>query len=1061
MKTVLLSCLALFALQLHLAAQDLRGSVRDASTGDVLPGTLIRIEEKEINVITDADGSFRISGLDPGKLLIKFSYLGFESVEREIDFPENSLLDIMLKPGDTDLEEVEVFSTGYTEIPRERATGSFVSLDETLINRRVSTDLLDRLEDVTSGLVFNRVGSPSDRISIRGRSTIFATSQPLIVIDNFPYDGPLENINPNDVESISVLKDAAAASIWGARAGNGVIVITTKKGRMGQPLQVTLNSNVNIIERNDLFYNPRMGSQDVLFTEELIFERGFYNGLINNNNRPPLSPYVEDLIAARDGAISQEELSMRRLAYGERDSRQDLTNEFLRKSVNRQYALSISGGGDNHRFVYSLGMDDNSQGIVGNSRRRITLNVQNNWSVINDRLDISAGIYYARSDDRSPNELPNLYRYDRLRDEMGNPLPVIRDYSVRYLESIQNLPLQDWTYVPLNEIGINRNQANANDLRANFTAGYKIFDGLKAEVLYQYWENQSIGERLYQSQSYFTRNFINLYTEIGPSGDPMYNIPLGGIYDLSVSKAYSHSLRGQLRYDRIFKAHHRVNLLGGYEIKDRQVLGDNTRFYGFNDDLGISTPVDYVSQFRLFHSNALRNIPSGDSHSGLVDRFVSMYLNGSYSFLDKYIFTFSGRRDESNLFGVNANQRGVPLWSLGTAWVLSEESFYNNSQLPFLKLRLTYGFNGNLDRNLSAETTTVFRSSAINSNSSGFALPYAQITNPPNPDLRWERIRVFNAAIDMESRDGKFYATAEAFSKEGLDLIGDSPFAPSTGVFLFRGNFANTKSIGADLTLGARIRKGGFSWRPNLLMSYVDERVTAYFNEAVSFNYASAGQGAAIIPREGFPLYSLFSYPSGGLDPLTGDPTVMLEGVPSTEFNFIRTGFPVEELVYSGPMRPTHFGALRNDLQWKGFSLSVNVSYRMGYYYRRNSVNYFPILRGEGGHGDFARRWQQPGDESFTEVPSIPSVNNQNRDNAFLFSDALVEKGDHIRLQDVRVAYSFTKERIPGLPFRSAEAYIYGNNLGILWKASDDPLDPDFQTARPLRSIALGLRIDF
>ncbi|MEB2778757.1 TonB-dependent receptor plug domain-containing protein, partial [Algoriphagus sp. D3-2-R+10] len=167
------------------------------------------------------------------------------------------------------LGEVEVVSTGYQEIPRERASGSFVQLGQEMVNRRVSTNILDRLQDITPGLIFNRFNESQDPISIRGRSTIFANTTPLVVVDNFPYDGPLENINPNDVESFTILRDAAAASIWGARAGNGVIVITTKKGKSGSAPKVSLNTNLIFTEKPDLFYSPRMDNSDFVEVERM------------------------------------------------------------------------------------------------------------------------------------------------------------------------------------------------------------------------------------------------------------------------------------------------------------------------------------------------------------------------------------------------------------------------------------------------------------------------------------------------------------------------------------------------------------------------------------------------------------------------------------------------------------------------------------------------------------------------------------------------------------------------------------------------------------------------
>ncbi|RZS95782.1 TonB-dependent receptor plug domain-containing protein [Cecembia calidifontis] len=219
--------------------------------------------------------------------------------------PKEELLLIKLRPQDLSLSEVEIVSTGYQQLPKERATESFVQVENELISRRITTNLIDRLEDITPGLRFNRTGT--DPINIRGRDTLFANNRPLVIIDNFPYDGPLENINPNDVESITVLRDAAAASIWGARAGNGVIVINTKRGGFNTPVTVSITSNISTTDRQDAFYRPLMGTQDYISIERDLFNRGFYAGTENSIVRAPLSPVIETLIDARDGRITQQQ----------------------------------------------------------------------------------------------------------------------------------------------------------------------------------------------------------------------------------------------------------------------------------------------------------------------------------------------------------------------------------------------------------------------------------------------------------------------------------------------------------------------------------------------------------------------------------------------------------------------------------------------------------------------------------------------------------------------------------------------------------------------------------
>ena len=253
---------------------ELKGRVSD-ETGNALPGAFIKLSDAPYSAISNESGEFSLVA-PTGTYTLLASFIGMESLEIEVTLPLEAPLEITMSSQSLDLSSVEIVSTGYQQIPKERATGSYAFLDQELVQRKVGANVLERLEDVTSGLIFNQgAQAGNDPISIRGRSTIFSDTQPLIIVDNFPYDGPMENINPNDVASITVLKDAAAASIWGARAGNGVIVITTHRGTESQPLQVSFNSNVTISESRDLFYVPQMSIPDFVGIEKQLFENNF------------------------------------------------------------------------------------------------------------------------------------------------------------------------------------------------------------------------------------------------------------------------------------------------------------------------------------------------------------------------------------------------------------------------------------------------------------------------------------------------------------------------------------------------------------------------------------------------------------------------------------------------------------------------------------------------------------------------------------------------------------------------------------------------------------------
>ncbi|WP_215226776.1 SusC/RagA family TonB-linked outer membrane protein [Echinicola shivajiensis] len=1033
----------------------LKGLVLDETNQEPLPGALISVQNGAYKTVTDQKGTFALS-LPEGIYHFEISYLGFQTKEIELKIPSSGRKTIYMVSENLSLQQVEVVSTGYQKVPRERATGSFAYLNEDQLNRRVSLSVLDRLEDMTPGLIFNRDGE-RDPISIRGRSTIHAEVQPLIIVDNFPYDGPLDNINPNDVESITVLRDAAAASVWGARAGNGVIVITTKKGALGQRPQVSFNSNLTFTEKPDPFYLPKISIPDFVDLEKQLFEQGLFESAENSVSKQPLSPVVETLIAHRDGKISEQEAASRLEYYKQQDNRHQLSDLVYRPALNSQSALSIRGGGNLHRYSFSLGYDQNRNSLPNGNRKRLTLNAQNQWSLLDNKLNLSTGMYYVNGNTVQGTAPNLLYPYESLVDELGNPLAVTQGYSIRFLEDAEGQGLMDWSYYPLREQEQIKQIAKQQGIRLIGSVDYGLSPHLKAGVSYQFWNNDLENRNLREEQSYFARDMVNRFTQVEPDGTIFRPVPLGAVLDLSNGKAQSHTFRAQLNYNRQFAKGNRLDALLGYEIKRMDRTGAGIRYYGYDDDLGLSSPIDGSHAYRLNHSQTLVSIPSGISHEGIADRFVSYFTNLAYTLRNNYIFSASARKDRSNLFGVDSNRKGVPLWSVGGSWLISGEQFYKLKWMPYLRLRATYGYNGNIDKSLSAYTTASY---SISSSSLVPNLRQAVVTNPPNPDLQWERIKIINLGLDFETKNGRFSGYIEGFHKRGLDLIGDIPMVPSSGVNQFRGNFASTKSKGLDLMLTTTVLDKAVLWKNTFLFSHIQEEVTDYgVNTTQVTNYLTAG---LIHPVIGKPLHSVFTIPWAGLDRDTGNPLGILDGEPSMDYAAIFNTMALEDLDYKGTVRPRFYGAFRNDIQWKGFALSVNISYRLGYFYRRNSLSYLDVLEGRMPHSDYYLRWQQPGDEQKTMIPSFPDAYNSNREAIFRFSEALIERGDHIRLQDIRLSYTLDKIRMTKLPFKRAELYTYANNLGILWKAAkNDPLDPDFRSSRPLKSIALGLKIDF
>ena len=1064
MKTKLILFICLCLITMGLQAQDqpisFTGVIISQEDGKPLPGARVELGEGNLS-IADKTGAFTMESV-PGSFQLTVSFIGMVTREIPINLPLKEDLIIYLSPDTRQLQEVTVMSTGYQNLPVERVTGSFAAMDRELINRSVTTNFLDRLDNVVSGVAFNKgPGTGGEKLSIRGRSTLFANAEPLIVVDNFPYDGPLESINPNDIEQITVLKDAAAASIWGARAGNGVIVVTTIKGSQLAAPKVSFNASINYFQEPDPYYVPQMGMGDYIEIERMLFQNNYYRSQENSSNRTALSPAVETLIAQREGKISESEAEAKLELYKGQDLRRELSRYFYRPRLNQQYALAVAGGSDHSSYLLSMGYDRNLQNIKGNQDDRWTFQVKHTWTLLQDKLNWSVGAYLTKSADINTTAVPSTVAYGSLADEEGNPRPIYTNLSERYINSLEGLPLLDWHNIPLNELG-NLDQRNDRlDGRFQTSIDFELAKDLKIGASYQYWGFRGRDRNRNPEASYYVRDLVNRFTAIDENGLVSRPLPDGDILDLSETFSFSHTFRAQLTYQKYWSEKHRLSFLAGSEIRDLRQESNSVRYYGYDDKLGTSAAVDYISRFPYFYNpNSSRSIDPRTSHGGMTDRFVSYYSNLGYTYANKWDATFSIRKDQSNFFGVATNQRGVPLWSAGLGWTLSEEPFSSFLNGAYLKWRGSYGYSGNLDKRLSGLLTAAY----FTQPSYAFIpnIPGAFIQNPPNPALRWEKVGIWNTGLDFESQSGKYTASLELYSKKGQDLISQFEVPASTGFTSVTGNFATTQTSGLDIVVGINWLKGALKWKSDLLYSHIKEEVIQVDVAQSASNLVSAGFSALPAPIEGKPFFGIYSFPWAGLNPDNGNPMGFLDGEPSENYGAIISALSPDDLVFHGSARPTDFGSLRNSLSWKGFSLSVNISYRLGYYYRRRSIDYNTLLRGQQiGHGDFDKRWKEAGDELFTDVPSMPVSANSIRNSFYTYSEPLVERGDHIRLQDIRFSYSLDKKGRGDFPFSRVEFYTYANNLGILWKASNDKLDPDYQTVAARTSFATGIKIDF
>jgi TonB-dependent starch-binding outer membrane protein SusC len=1030
--------------------------------GSPVADVTVSVKNGALSTKTNEKGEFLLAGINEKDVLV-FTHISFQTIEIPVDGKIKLSVSLSTKINELTNVIVSSASTGYQEIPKERATGSFVKINNELLNRRVSTSILDRLEGVASGVLFPNKnipgGSNESPISIRGRSTILANTQPLVVVDNFPYDGDINNINPNTVESITLLKDAAAASIWGVRSSNGVIVITTKKSKYSESLKIEVNSNVTIGGKPDLFYDPQfLNSADFIGVEQFLFKNGFYDANLNNTStRPIISPVVETLSKRRAGIISTEDSANEINALMNNDIRNDFNKYFFRHRINQQHSIGIQGGSSKANYFCSFGYDKNLTNLKNNDYSRYTFNLSNSFKPLNN-LELSLILSYTHSTSTNNNPQPGgdalNIPYIQLADGSGQSIAIPRDYRLNYIDTTGSGNLLDWKYRPIEELQLMNTKTQLNDLRLAPSLKYTITKGLSFELRYAHEKQFSDNRNLQSQHTYFTRNLINLYTQ--PNGKRP--IPLGDIFDQTNSKLTSNRFRAQLNFDNTFSNKHAITAIAGIESSEIEFESSRSRLYGYNGDNLQTSVINYDSVFLKWQNIRSRGtVPNNISLSKTTDVNISYFTNGSYTFQNKYTASISARMDQSNLFGVETNLKTVPLYSAGLSWNISNENFYSLKSMPALKLRATWGFNANIDKNVSAYTTAVYVTAPTD-----VGLNFATVTNPPNPKLRWEKSRVLNIGLDFEIIDRILSGSVESYWRNGYDLIGNAPTTPSAGVTTFRGNVAKMKGKGIDVDLTSRNINMNLKWFTNFLFSYNTDYVTEYNPRISAIGFVQSGAGAVsnlITPFVRRPVYSVYSYKWGGLNPNTGDPQGYLKEIVSNNFSQLLSVAP-SELIYNGPARPQIFGSLINTFSYNNISISINITYKFRYYFRRTALSYDELYRLWIGHSDFIKRWQKPGDELTTNVPSMIYPNNSSRDLFYKYSEATVEKGDHIRLQDIRVTYDFSKLR--RLSIENIKLYLYATNLKILWKRNKIGLDPDFISGYPTpASIAIGAKVNF
>lgn len=1044
----------------RFAAIDVRGVVLDEEGGP-LPGAIITVKGTGNKTVANAKGAFYLQNVEE-KVVLTISYVGY--IPKELN-AATDLGAIQLSPLNESLKEIEVFSTGYQSIARERSAGSIAKPNMDIVKQRTgSMNLVQRLDGLIPGMVINNSGSKTGNsgkgssVIIRGLSTIsdLTNRDPLFIVNGVPVSD-INSINPNDVEDVTVLKDATSASIWGARAANGVIVVTTKKGTNNTGIKINYDGFVKFGGRPDLAYkNMLNSSQFIQAATETFSKKDFPLTTVSRpftNGVAPIAPH--EVILYSD--LSEAEKTAQLAVLAGQNNLDQIRELWYRNSALMNHTMSLSAGGEKYSFYGSGSYTNTQDQTPGNRNKNYGLNLRqdfkfnerikiylvtdllNNVSSAKNMVSPTAGFLpYVnfKNADGSNADMPWLYRTDALRTGYETKSKISLNYN------------------PLDEI--NTGKTNGNLLTARLNAGLTVnlLKGLRYEGVFGLTRAQNKIVTLLDQQNYAVRSEVVSFTTI-ENGLPKYNLPeIGGRNTVTNMVSKEWTVRNQLVYTQAWQdKKHQLDLLAGQEAQEYFNNSTKNVIRGYNSLLLSYAAIDYAALRKglsgtVFTNTVGSSILNPDLYTEVegLTRITSYYANGGYSYDEKYTVNAAVRIDESNLFGKRKSAQNRPVWSAGLAWQAGKEEFIQNQNwLNKLVLRASYGITGN------SPNPGVAASEDILSNLSTVAYPGnlgLRISTPANNSLSWERTRNTNLGIDFSVLNSRIGGSLDLYSRKTDNLIGFMEVNPVVGYTSIIGNAGDMTNKGIELSLSSmNITGGDFRWNTLFTFAYNKNKITRLNLSAPVVTGANKVSKAYL---EGYPAFSVFAYNYAGLDKV-GDPQIRLnDGSVTKSLNVAKP----EDVKYMGSYQPKWTGGLSNMFGYKDFTLGINAVYSFGAVMRRdvNSIYSGRTLFSPGSfsgntNAEFANRWKIAGDEANTNVPAyMPSVSasNARRDfKYYTYADINVLDAAYIKLRDITLGYSLPvsvsrKLNIEGIKFSAQVSNV------MLWKANRHGIDPEF-----------------
>ncbi len=1067
------------AVSLQVSAQSiaLSGKILDQS-GEGLIGATVQVKGETTGTVTDLDGTFRLSVAQGQTIVI--SMIGMESEEYLVK--SSRPITIQLKEATAVLGEVVI--TGFQEVDRKLFTGASESLQMDDIKVNGLTDVSRALEGQVAGVNVDNVSGTfgtSPKIRIRGNASINGNNQPLFVIDgviledlanvntddfisgnaNTLISSSIANLNPNDIESFQILKDASATAIYGARAANGVIVITTKRGKSGK-LRVNYSGNYSFKLRPTYNQFNLMNSAQEMSVYRELYEKG-------------LVDITTSVRAQNYGAMGKmfTQIANHELEWGPGGT---LNEEFLNTYENantdwfevlfreaalqQQHSVSFTAGSEKSNSYYSISfLNDQGQTIADNVQR-VTASSRNTY-FLSDIFTFGLKLSASYRDQRVPGTRnrefdPITGRFSRNFDINPFSYALNTARSIRPYDDDGNLEYFRRNYAPFNileELQLNYIDITVSDFSAQ--TDFEVnpsknlsFKGVMQARYANTVRDHTVHENSNQAEAYranstqFIQDANNLlYRDPdNPGLNPVVVLPQGGFNYLDQSELLNFYARISADWNRTFAEAHEINVLAGQEIRFSNRTESSTTGMGVIYESGgiVITDPNIIEFFNLQNIDYYRL-------SSSKDRFLGLFVNGGYAYKSRYIANFTVRYDGSNQLGESKAARYLPTWNVSGAWNVTNESFFNVPFIDNLKLRGTYGISGNLPPNASAllnlQADVTVRPTDVE--------PYLYIQDLTNTELTWEKLKELNVGMDIAVLKNRVSGSFNYYRRNAYDLIGTVQTSGIGGQGLKTGNFADMDADGFEASISTENLKGrDFTWRTNFNVGYTIDKITRLdFGPRIAD--AIGQNGAAVL---GGPRRGLFSTRFAGLNE-QGVPTFYDENNEIVyQYDLQDRGSLTSTLQYEGPVEPRGAGGLTNTFGYKGFSLMVLLSYKFDYKIRLNDAFFATYTDFDALPAELINRWAVPGDEELTDYPVIldrgVAQSNGNVVLAYQLynkSTARVANGDYLRLRTVRLSYAIPPALIGRMGLSSASLSLEGQNIALLY--SDKKLkgqDPEF-----------------